>query len=268
MSPEVPAVTAEVRRIHSLRRRSERDRTGLFFVEGIRQVFRALNSDREIEQIVYSETLAPAIVQKRVRAERKRGHRVTRVSPETFRCVSTATHASGIGALVRQRWSLVEQVDLCAGLCWLAVGAIRSPGNLGSMIRTAEAVGAKGLIALDPNVDPFDPGCVRGSMGSIFGLELVRASPPELFLWAQAAGCRIAGTSPVGSTDLARADLRGPVIVLFGEERKGMTEDQHLVCSQTIALPMPGATDSINVSVAAGVLLYELLRRRHGEIAP
>ena len=264
MEPESSAVAFEVRHIQRLSVRSERDRTGTYFAEGIRQVFRALDEQRSIERLIYCERLAPAFVQKRVREAKRYGVLVERVSPETFRSLSTTVKASGVAALVRQHWTEIDAVDPRTGLCWVAVGALRSPGNLGTIFRTAQAVGVPGIIMLGAEPDPFDPRVVRASMGSVFGLDVVRTNGIDLFLWARRYGCRIVGTSPLGSVAYTEIPVDRPTIFLFGEERQGLKDEELSLCSETISLPMAGSLDSINVGVAAGVILYDMWRRRGG----
>lgn len=164
-------------RIRRLRRRSARDGSGLHYAEGVRAVIQALASSIPVERLVYSEILCRnAAAQKQVRLSKRAGTNVFRVTPEEFRSVSTTVRASGIGAILRQHWTPLERADPREGLCWIAVSRLRSPGNLGTIVRTAEAVGAAGIIFLGDATDPFDPAVVRASMGGIFGLRLVQTT--------------------------------------------------------------------------------------------
>ena len=264
MRPNDSPAGGWIRRIQKLGLRPERDAKGLYFVEGARQVLRVLQAGHAVEKLVYCEVLAPSFLQKRVRLARRDGIDVVALSPEQFRSISTAERASGVAGIVRQHWTPIENADPCRGLCWVAVAKTRSAGNLGTMLRTAEAAGVAGLIVLEPETDPFDPRVVRASMGGIFGLQFVRATRTELLLWSLRHGCGITGTSPEGPTNYTDVEIDRALVVLFGEERKGLTQDELAMCSQTMRIPMVGSADSLNLGVAAGVVLFDLLRRRGG----
>ena len=119
-----------------------------------------------------------------------------------------------------------------------------------------------GLIVLEPQTDPFDEGVVRASMGGIFSLQLARATHDELCEWASDRRCSIVGMSPRGDTSYTAIDIRSPVVIFLGEERRGLTERELSICHSTAGIPMRGHADSLNIGVAAGVVLFDLLRRR------
>lgn len=260
--PNPTPVSPILARIRRLRLRSVRDRTGLHYVEGFRVVLQALDAQVPIDTLLYSEILArnPA-VQKKVRLSRRAGTRVVRVTPEEFRSVSETHRASGIGAILRQHWTPLDRVDPREGLCWVAVRFLRSPGNLGTLLRTAEAVGAGGAIFLGDVADPFDPNVVRASMGGLFNLKLVRASIEGFASWSRLHGCRVLGTSPSAADAYTQVPVDPPLVVLFGEERAGLSEEELEACTHRARIPIAGRADSLNVGVAAGVMLYEVLRR-------
>ena len=202
-------------RIHTLRLRRFRDRTRLHFVEGLRGVFEALEAHIPVERLIYSEILCRhAAAQKRVRMAKRLGVRVERVTPEQFRRISQTPRASGLGALLHQHWMPLEAIDPRRGLCWLALSEIRSPGNLGTILRTAEAVGAVGLIVLGGECDPFDPDVVRASMGGIFHLAMCRTTVAEFGAWARDHGC----------THLELGSGTGRVDALRFYRREGMAQ--------------------------------------------
>ena len=256
-------VRATLSRVRRLRLRSVRERTGLHFIEGFRAVLQALDAGIPIETFVYSEILAQnAAVQKKVRLSKRAGTPVVRVSPEEFRRVSLTPHASGIGAIARQHWTPLEEADPRLGLSWVAVRVIRSPGNLGTLLRTAEAAGAGGIVLLGDAIDLFDPAVVRASMGGLFHLRLVRASLEAFASWTRARGCTIVGTSPHAESLHTTVPVDPPLVLLFGDERKGLSPAELAVCTHRARIPFVGRADSLNVAVASGVMLYEVARRR------
>ena len=254
-------------RVRHLRSRTVRQQTGLHFIEGFRSFLQSADCAIPIDLLLYSEILAqnPA-VQKTVRRLKREGTPVLRVSPEEFRSISEAPHASGIGAILRQHWTPLDRIDPRRGLCWVAVRWLRSPGNLGTLLRTAEAVGAAGLILIGGEADPFDPAVVRASMGGIFHLQFVRASIDDFAGWCRRHSCTVVGTSPSADALYTEVAVDPPLVVLFGEERKGLTPAEQAACTHHAKIPMVGAADSLNIGVAAGVMLYEILRRRRNNL--
>lgn len=251
------------RDVRALAHRPARERSGLHFIEGVRPFLRALDSGIPLEAILFSEILnTNDFVAKRVRLAKRAGVRVERLSPEEFRSVSVAERASGVAAVARQHWSPLAEVNPGEGLCWLAMGLIRAAGNLGTILRTAEAAGAAGAIFLGPETDPFAPDAVRASMGGVFGLRLVRTSVAAFAGWARARGCRVVGTSPAAALSYLDVPVDPPVVVMFGEERAGLSADESAACTHMACIPVAGRADSLNVGVAAGVMLYEVMRRR------
>jgi TrmH family RNA methyltransferase len=251
----------EVRRLQS--DRTHRDARGAFFVEGVRNVVHALEAHWPIDVLFYSEILLTAPVARRLVGEHGRqGTPCIRVSPEEFRRVSRAERASGVAAILGQRWDRLHKVSPRAGLCWVALAGVRSPGNFGTLIRTSEAVGGAGFILEGMSIDPFDPAVIRGSMGALFRQRFVRTSAASLRNWVRRHGCHVVGATPDGSTDYHRCDYPGPTVLMLGEERKGLTDQQRLRCQKSVRIPMTGRADSLNVAVAGSLLLYEVYRAR------
>jgi TrmH family RNA methyltransferase len=140
--------------------------------------------------------------------------------------------------------------------------AVRSERNLGSLIRTSEAIGGDGFILVGPRIDPFDPAVVRASMGALFRQTLIRTNECSLRNWVRRHRCRVIGASPDGSAELHRFDYPRPTILVLGEERRGLTPLQRDLCSDLVRIPMVGAVDSLNLAVAGSLLLYEVYRAR------
>jgi RNA methyltransferase, TrmH family len=151
-------------------------------------------------------------------------------------------------------------------LSWgLACVSPQDPGNIGAILRTIDAVGASGLLMLDGGVDIYHPTAVRASMGGIFRKQVVRAAFDEFSAWAHANGYQIIGSSAHGSKDYQEVKrYRRPLILLLGEERRGLTPTQAEICTSMLRLPMHGKVTSLNLAVAAGVLLYDMLGKMEG----
>lgn len=249
-----------VRRLQSDRR--YRDGRGAFFIEGVRNFVQAVDHRHDdIVAIIYSKKLLTApLARKLVRRSRRAGIPTLRVSPEQFRTFSQMQRASGVSAIVRQRWTPLEAASIDAGLFWVVLGLVRSAGNLGTLIRTSEAVGGAGFILLDPAVDAYSPVVVRASMGAHFRQRFIRTSYQALERWINENGGHVTGASPDGALNFHHVAYPGPTLLLLGEERQGLSAHQRTLCDQLVRIPMVGQADSLNLGVAGSLLMYEVLR--------
>ena len=245
--------------------RRARETSECFFVEGIRNFITALDHGWSVQTLVYSERLLIApLARKWVRRLKRANTPYCRVTPEQFRSISGATRASGVGAILRQKTVGLDQVSTPDHACWMAVGQIRTPGNLGTLIRTACAAGAAGFFFVGDSADAFHPQSVRASMGSIFGLPLIRTNLADLRQWTQKHGVQVIGASPDGEVLFSRAHYGARVMLMIGEERRGLTSGQRALCDQLVRIPMQDNLDSLNAAVAGSLLLYEVLRPASG----
>jgi TrmH family RNA methyltransferase len=163
---------------------------------------------------------------------------------------------------VRQRWSRLDDAREPRPL-WLCVETVRSPGNLGSLLRTCAAAGASGLCATSQAIELHDPSVVRATMGALFRQRLVRASPEEVRRWADRNGARVVGASPEGRVDYRRLSYRAPTVLVLGGERKGLSDEQRAICDDLVHIPMQPGCDSLNLAVAGSLLVYEAWGQRH-----
>ncbi len=258
--PDVEATLADIRQLQQ--RRASRDSRGLHYIEGVRNFVQAIDSGVEIRTLVVSKALLRVgLAQKLVRRARRASTPCLFVTPEQFRSVTRLERASGIGAIVRQHWDRLHQTSPRRGLCWLAVSRVRSPGNLGSLLRTSAAVGGSGLIVIGQDVDPFDPAVVRGSMGALFGQSIVRCGRDAFRHWVRRHRCHVVGATPEAEKPYHRVRYLRPTILLLGEERRGLSEAQRALCTTMTRIPMVESVDSLNLAVAGSLMLYEVFRR-------
>ncbi len=150
--------------------------------------------------------------------------------------------------------------------CWVAVDAIQNPGNLGTILRTSEAVGGAGVILIGPTTDPYDPSAVRASLGTIFSQRLVRATFPQFVAWRQRWQYLVIGTSPSAATSYKALRYQPPLILLMGSERQGLTPEMQALCDQVVQIPMTGRCDSLNLGVATSIILYEIFHQQHRDL--
>jgi len=254
---------SRIKHIRSLAHRQERDQSHLFFVEGIRIVAEAIQLDTEIHTLVYAPTLLKSqFGMDLVRQQEQQGISCLEVSADVFRSVSVKDGPQGLGAVVHQRWEPLTQLRGDEGLCWVALNAAQDPGNIGTILRTSDAVGCAGLLLLGQSADPYDPGALRASMGAIFSQRLVKASFAEFTEWKRKRGIPVIGTSDKGSVNYRSATYAGPLVLLMGSEREGLSPEQQAVCDTMVHIPMVGRSDSLNLAVATGVVLYEILYQK------
>jgi RNA methyltransferase, TrmH family len=246
------------------RERSTRDRLGLFYVEGVRNFIRAIDLQFEIDTIIYSEKLLTApVARKLVRRSRRQGVGTISVTPEQFRQISYSERASGVAAIVRQKWSKLAHISPDSGLCWIVLETVRSAGNLGTLIRTSEAIGGAGFIFLGRSIDPFHPDVLRASMGGLYAQHLVRTELTTLSTWARRYQCPTIGAAVDGRVDLHQFDYPRSSLIFLGEERSGLTPQQRDCCQHLVRIPMEGTADSLNLGVAGSLFLYEVYRSCH-----
>ncbi len=274
-----------------LRDRRARDETGQFLIEGYREVKRALDAGVELREL-YTGTdwflgeNEPALIA----AAQAAGAEVFELSKEAFAKVSYRDRPDGLLAVAPQWKRTLEDLDaLVAGLAeagpspaatpeskpgpatpatkkavpfLLVVEAIEKPGNLGTLLRGADAAGIGAVIVCDPVTDLFNPNVVRSSTGVLFAVPVVVAEGTAVRAWLRARGIRAVATTPAAPMRYTDADLRGPLAVVMGSEQYGLSEFWLKESDLLVRIPMAGGADSLNVAMAAIVTLFEAVRQR------
>ena len=252
-----------IRRLRNLQTREGRDRTGQFLIEGVRPLAQAVQQGERVEMLVVApDLLTNTLGRKLVKQLRISGTPCYRLTPEVYHSFSQAEEPQGVAAVMKQRWERLEQVRPSRGLCWLAVEAVQSAGNLGTILRTNEAVGGSGVILIGDTVDPFDPTTVRASMGAVFNQKFARASVGAFGEWKRRHQCLLVGTSPSAALDYKEVTYPPSLVLLMGGEKKGVSPEVQALCDTMVKIPMVGRGDSLNLAIAAGILLYEVFDQR------
>ncbi len=256
-----------VKLLRSLRLRKFREQEGRFLVEGIRIVEEALACAAPVETLVYAPELLVSDRAQALVAHAAADRRLA-LSAEAFRSLSDREDPQGIAAVVRIEGRRLSALPLSAEMLVVVAYQLSDPGNLGAIIRTADAAGAAGVIAVTPSVDLYDPQTVRATMGSLFALPVVYpVEAVDLERWVaqvRAAGvplCVVA-SSAHGRQDYFEADYRRPVALLVGNERYGLPPEVRDKADLLVRLPMAGRATSLNVSAAAAALVFEVIRQR------
>jgi RNA methyltransferase, TrmH family len=250
-----------------LRERRGRDKAGQFLIEGYRELRRAVDASLPIDELFicpeqYLGVNEPALV---ADAARLSGARITEVSAPVFTKLAYRERPEGLLAVAPvPSWTLSSLTPVPAGrapLYVVAVG-IEKPGNLGTMLRTADAVGADAVIVCDRCTDIFNPNVVRASTGTLFTVPVAEASTVELLGWLQLNAIAAVATTPDTNTMHYDADLTGPCAVIVGTEQLGLPSEWLAACDVRVRIPMAGTADSLNAAIATAVVLYEAIRQR------
>jgi TrmH family RNA methyltransferase len=250
-------------RLKAVRRLARRRNRDVFLVEGHRQLRRALEAGVAIREVVFaSELFLGETDAELVELAERSGARVLEVCAAAFRSIATTTRPDGLVAIV-ERWStaLSALPDTPAPLVIVAQGVER-PGNLGAIVRTACSSGATALVACDVRTDVFHADAVRGSVGTLFHLPVAECASEDVLPWLRERGIAVVVAAPDGERAVWEADLRRPLALVVGSERHGVSALWRDAADETVSIPMPGPSDSLNVAVAAGIVLFEAVRQR------
>lgn len=241
-----------VKLARSLRERDARDETGLFLVEGIHHVGELVEARWEIEAILYAPDA--------LKSEYGRGLLATfagrreAVAGSVMEYLAAKDNPAGILAVAHQRWQQLS--DLASISRGVALVAPQDPGNIGTVLRTMDAVGCEALFLLDGGADPYHPTAIRAAMGAIFWKPVARASFQDFVPWVRDHGFQLIGTSAHATPKEGIGQISEPWILVLGNEQKGLEADQLAACDSVVSLPMLGRVSSLNLAVAAGILLY------------
>lgn len=250
-----------VKDLRALSMKKHRDETGLFLGEGLKLVTDALEENWPVATICFSGSVRgqPAVAEAAARVH-ARGGMVLDVSEAVLAKITRRDNPQMVVGVFRQRLTPLKDVRLEGNDIWVALEAVRDPGNLGTIVRTTDSVGAKGVILVGETCDPFSVEAVRATMGSMFHVPLVKTGREAFLAWAKASGARLVGTHLKATHDYRKVTARGPAVLVMGNEQQGLTDAMAEACAVRVKIPMAGRADSLNLAVATGVMLYELRR--------
>jgi TrmH family RNA methyltransferase len=248
-----------IKEIAALHMKKRRDETGLFLAEGARTVFEALDCGRAPKSLIYARETQDNEVVAKLRARTiAAGGEALEVGPAILAKLSRKDNPQSVLGVFQQRYADLDSLDPRSGGIWVALEAVRDPGNLGTIIRTVDSVGASGVILVGQTCDPFSVEAVRATMGSIFAVPVFKAGEAAfLRLCAQWPGC-IAGAALQTETDYRDIAYERPTLLVMGAEQSGLSEASRKACRALVRLPMKGRADSLNLAVSTGVLLYHI----------
>ena len=253
-----------IKQIRSLHQKKGREETGLFLVEGIHPVGEAVEAGWHLETLVYAPHLLTSdFAHHLVDEQSRRGVRCVALTCHLFAAIAGKDNPQGILAILRQRQLNLDGISPKTFHWGAAAVSPQDPGNVGTILRTLEAVGADGLFLLDGGVELYHPSVVRASMGTLFWKPVVQVSFDEFVQWRQKNGYQLVGSSAHAGTDYREFQWGNrPIILLLGNEQKGLSPEQIAACDEVVSMPMKGRVSSLNLAVAAGVLLYRMMENK------
>lgn len=253
-----------VKYLRSLRDKKHRRRERAFLAEGLRLLTDARECGRLPRQLVMAERRDPHPLLDALEADvLEAGGEVIDTTPDILTKITGKDNAQSLIGVFEEWDTSLASIDRNAAPIWLVAQALRDPGNLGTMLRTADAVGAGGLILIDDCADPFSVEAVRASMGAVFTQSIARASWDAFLPWLRAGakeqGGQLVAASLRDAVPYRGAAYRSPCFILIGNESQGLPEAYEAQCDLRVTMPMKGRADSLNAAVAGAVLAYEVL---------
>ena len=258
MPREVTAFSnSTVKLLRSLRDKKARREHGLFLAEGLRILTEARDSGRLPEIVAFSaEGSRHPLAAQIIAATEAAGGDAIETTPHILSKMSGKDNPQMLLGAYRQPATSLDEIDRAASPLWICAQALRDPGNIGTILRTGDAVGAGGLILIDDCADPFSVEAVRASMGAIFTQQVATAPWPKFLEWLRSGDGQLVGTSLKTDQDYLAAEYRKPCFLLIGNEQQGLPADYEAECDLLVKIPMAGRADSLNAAVATAVMAF------------
>lgn len=259
-SPSNPLIKA----LKGLERKKERAESGLFLAEGARIVSEGLARGWQPETVIIAADMAERPqIRDLARAAAKAGARVVMAPERLMTKITQKDNAQSVVAAFRQRHLTLEALPKPATPpLYVALYEVRDPGNLGTILRTADCAGVSGVILIGTCCDPYSFEAVRASMGSVFDVPFAQASFDAFNTWRKGAGLSLSAASVNAAVRHDGADFTGGAILLMGNEQAGLPEWAEAACDTLCLIPMRGGADSLNLAQASAIMIYEAWRQR------
>ncbi|WP_208433684.1 TrmH family RNA methyltransferase [Bartonella taylorii] len=251
-----------IKDLRALSQKKNRNREGLFIAEGLKLVIDALNLGWTIQTLIFSKSkMENTAIENTAARTVANGGFVIKASQKVMESITRRDNPQTVIGIFKQQWQPLETIKGQVNDVYVALDRVRDPGNLGTIIRTVDAVGAKGVILIGETTDPFSPETVRATMGSIFSIPLYRFGESAFLNWSAHFKGMIIGTHLKGSTDYRTIDFKGgPIILLMGNEKQGLPDSLANRCDKLARIPQSGRADSLNLAIATAIMLYEIRR--------
>lgn len=246
-----------VKAVRALHMRKARAESGLFLAEGLKIVVEAVELGHAPRILLFGpEAGEHPLLKRAIAATEAAGGEVLSVTRDILEKIARRNNPQAVLAVFAQAPAGLSDLDPASAPCWVALEMVRDPGNLGTIVRTADAAGCGAVILIGECCDPWSVEAVRATMGSIFALPIVRASAAEFLAWRNNWRGSVVGTLLTATTDFREADYHRPTLLLMGNEQQGLTPEMAAACDVNVKIPMRGRADSLNLAVATGVMIY------------
>lgn len=252
----------KVKDVVKLRDRRPRDETGLFIIEGYRELKRALDAGRQIQTLFYCPELFLGSNEGALREQCKHAVQLE-CTKEVFAKISYRDRPDGLLAVAPQVHLRLKDLKLKKNPFLLIAESIEKPGNLGTILRSCDAAGVDAVIVCDPTTDIHNPNVVRSSVGTLFTLPVIEAGSEETMAYLKEHGIAVMAATPHAKLEFTEADLKVSLAIVVGTEQYGLTENWMKNADIAVRIPMFGVADSLNVASATTILLYEVVRQRN-----
>jgi TrmH family RNA methyltransferase len=256
-----------VKRVRGLREKRHRREEGLFLAEGLRILTEAREAGQLPDYLFFAaESARHPLVITLIHAVEAAGGEAIETNRDILHKLSGKDNPQTVLGVYREFATALEAIDRATAPIWIVAQSLRDPGNLGTILRTGDAVGAGGVILIDECVDPFSVEAVRASMGALFTQKLAMARWETFLPWLRAGPGQLVGLSLDTDTDYKAARYDAPTFLLVGNEAQGLPPDYAAACDLLVKIPMLGKADSLNAAVATAVMAYEVLGQRRGYV--
>ena len=245
-----------VKAVRALHLRKAREETGLFLAEGLKIITEAVELGHAPKILLYGPDASHPLLTKAIQATQAAGGEVIEVTREILEKISRRDNPQMVIGVFPQVFTPLDALEPESAACWVALDRVRDPGNLGTVIRTADAAGCGGVILVGDCCDPYSVEAVRATMGSVFAVKIARASVEEFLAWRTSWPGSVVGTQLSATVDYRAAEYRRPALVLMGNEQAGLPPDLTAACDLAVKIPMRGRADSLNLAVATGIMIY------------
>ncbi len=249
-----------IKSIRALSLKKNRDAEGVFLAEGMKLILDAFENGWQIDTLIYANQMSSNDQLSTIAAKaRVKGTNILEVSEKVLSTITRRDNPQMVLGVMRQVWREPPSTALNKSSVWIVLDRVRDPGNLGTIIRTADAAGANGIILVGETTDPYSMEAVRATMGSIFNVPVVKMSMVDFVEWRKQWPGSVVGTHLEGASDYRVIDYSGgPVLLVMGNEQQGLPPELAEACDHLVLIPMNGKADSLNLAVATGVMLFQM----------
>lgn len=251
-----------IKSIKGLHQKKNRESEGLFLAEGLKLITDAIFGGWQIKTLIYAKNIADQKqLQEMALKARGNGTDILEVSEKVLGSITRRDNPQMVVGIFHQQWTPLNKITPTDEDLWIALDRVRDPGNLGTIIRTADCVGAKGVLLIGDTTDPWSVEAIRATMGSVFNIKLAHCSTQEFIEWRKNWNGLLVGTHLDGAVDYRSINYQDqPIIALMGNEQQGLPNELVEICTHKAIIPMNGKADSLNLAIATGVMAFEIKR--------